>query len=37
MLCSDGKYLVIDRLIPENSKEMDAKSFLNGQNNKKSA
>ena len=28
--CSDGKYLVIDRLIPENSKEMDAKSFLNG-------
>ncbi len=37
MLCSDGKYLVIDRLIPENSKEMDAKSFLNGQSNKKSA
>ena len=29
-LCVDGKYLVIDRLIPENSKEMDAKSFLNG-------
>lgn len=29
-LCSDGKYLVIDRLLPENSKEMDAKSFLNG-------
>ncbi len=28
--CSDGKYLVIDRLLPENSKEMDAKSFLNG-------
>ena len=28
--CADGKYLVIDRLIPENSKEMDAKSFLNG-------
>lgn len=28
--CQDGKYLVIDRLIPENSKEMDAKSFLNG-------
>ena len=30
LLCSDGKYLVIDRLLPENSKEMDAKSFLNG-------
>ena len=28
--CKDGKYLVIDRLIPENSKEMDARSFLNG-------
>ena len=28
--CEDGKYLIIDRLIPENSKEMDAKSFLNG-------
>ena len=28
--CKDGKYLIIDRLIPENSKEMDAKSFLNG-------
>ena len=28
--CADGRYLVIDRLIPENSKEMDAKSFLNG-------
>ena len=28
--CADGKYLVIDRLVPENSKEMDAKSFLNG-------
>jgi methionyl-tRNA formyltransferase len=28
--CKDGKYLVIKRLIPENSKEMDAKSFLNG-------
>ena len=28
--CADGKYLVIDRLLPENSKEMDAKSFLNG-------
>jgi methionyl-tRNA formyltransferase len=28
--CKDGKYLVIDRLIPENSKEMDAASFLNG-------
>ena len=30
LLCSDGKYLIIDRLIPENSKPMDAKSFLNG-------
>ena len=30
LLCKDGKYLVIERLIPENSKEMDAKSFLNG-------
>lgn len=30
LLCQDGKYLVIDRLIPENSKPMDAKSFLNG-------
>ena len=30
LLCSDGKYLIIDRLLPENSKEMDAKSFLNG-------
>ncbi len=28
--CGDGKYLIIDRLIPENSKPMDAKSFLNG-------
>ncbi len=28
--CQDGQYLVIDRLIPENSKEMDAQSFLNG-------
>ena len=28
--CADGKYLVIDRLIPENSKEMDARAFLNG-------
>lgn len=30
LLCADGKYLVIDRLVPENSKEMDARSFLNG-------
>ena len=30
LLCADGKYLVIDRLLPENSKEMDAQSFLNG-------
>ncbi len=30
LLCADGKYLVIDRLLPENSKEMDARSFLNG-------
>ncbi len=28
--CADGNFLIIDRLIPENSKEMDAKSFLNG-------
>ncbi len=28
--CADGKYLIIDRLLPENSKEMDSKSFLNG-------
>ena len=28
--CADGNYLIIDRLIPENSKEMDAASFLNG-------
>ena len=30
LLCKDNKYLVIERLIPENSKEMNAKSFLNG-------
>ena len=30
--CADGKYFIIDRLLPENSKEMDAKSFLNGHN-----
>lgn len=29
-LCADGKYLVIDQLIPENSKAMSADSFLNG-------
>jgi methionyl-tRNA formyltransferase len=28
--CADDKYLIIDQLIPENSKPMDAKSFLNG-------
>jgi methionyl-tRNA formyltransferase len=28
--CKDGQYLIIDRLIPENSKEMDATGFLNG-------
>ena len=28
--CADDQYFVIDRLIPENSKEMDARSFLNG-------
>ena len=28
--CGDGKYLVIDRLIPENSKPMNTKSFING-------
>ena len=31
-LCADGNYLIIDQLIPENSKPMDAKSFLNGFN-----
>lgn len=28
--CADGRYFIIDRLLPENSKEMDVKSFLNG-------
>ena len=28
--CADDNYLVIDRLIPENSKEMDAAGFING-------
>lgn len=28
--CADGQYFIIDRLLPENSKEMDARSFLNG-------
>jgi methionyl-tRNA formyltransferase len=28
--CADGNYLIIDRLLPENSKEMDAASFLRG-------
>lgn len=32
-LCADGKYLVIDQLIPENSKPMTAKAFLNGLKN----
>ncbi len=30
LLCADGKYLVIDQLIPENSKPQSAQSFLNG-------
>lgn len=29
-LCADGKYFIVDRVLPENSKDMDAKSFLNG-------
>ncbi len=28
--CADGKYLVIERLIPEGRKEMPAQAFLNG-------
>ena len=30
LLCSDGSYLVIDRLQPAGKKPMDAKSFVNG-------
>ena len=30
LLCSDGDYLVIDKLQPLGRKPMDAKSFLNG-------
>ena len=30
LLCADGKYLVIDQLIPENSKPQSAQAFLNG-------
>ncbi len=30
LLCADGKYLVIDQLIPENSKSQSAQAFLNG-------
>ncbi len=33
--CADGKYLVIDELIPENSKPMSVKAYLNGLKNKK--
>ena len=32
-LCADGKYLIIDQLIPENSKPMTAEAFLNGLKN----
>ena len=28
--CSDGKWLIIDELIPQNGKQMDIKSYLNG-------
>lgn len=28
--CADGNYLIIDTLIPENSKEMTVQAFLNG-------
>ncbi|MCL1839902.1 methionyl-tRNA formyltransferase [Candidatus Saccharibacteria bacterium] len=28
--CADGNYLIIDQLIPENSKKMTAEAFLNG-------
>jgi len=28
--CTDGEYLVIDQLLPENSRPMTAKDFLNG-------
>ena len=30
LLCADGKYLVIDQIIPENSKPQNAQAFLNG-------
>ena len=30
LLCADGKYLVIDQIIPENSKPQSAQAFLNG-------
>lgn len=33
-LCADGNYLVIDQLIPENSKPMSPTAFLNGLKNK---
>ena len=33
-LCKDGNYLVIDQLIPENSKPMSIQAFLNGLKNK---
>ncbi len=33
--CADSKYFVIDELIPENSRPMNAKAFLNGLKNQK--
>ena len=30
LLCADGRYLVIDQIIPENSKPQNAQAFLNG-------
>ena len=32
--CADNKYLILDEIIPENSKPMSAKAFLNGLKNK---
>jgi len=31
--CADGNYLIIDQLIPENSRPMTAQAFLNGRKN----
>ena len=36
-ICKDGQYLVIDQLIPINSKPMSAAAFLNGQKNRRTA